>query len=742
MVSRVSSLPEQGPVTQAQLDAWLVDLRARRPARDVDLLADAAALAREAHSGEPALDGFDMFLSLLYTVDTLDSLKLDIEPLIAAILSEMPGHPDYDAKAIRKRFGAAVAAMVEQVSRIRELSASSTGTVNADDRTVENLRRMLLGIANDVRAILVLLSKRLQLMRRLKRLPAEAQRRIARETQLVHAPLANRLGVWQLKWELEDLCLRYLEPDEYTRLAKRLDGKRREREAFVKDVIERLGQACRDAGVEVELTGRPKHIYSIWKKMRRKRVDFEQVFDVRAVRALVDTVPQCYEVLGLAHSLWRPVPGEFDDYISHPKPNGYRSLHTAVVGDDGKPLEIQVRTRDMHEHAERGVAAHWKYKESKQHDDELERRIEWMRRWLEQQDDEGQPLEGADGDAEYEASRIYVLSPQGKVVELPSGSTPVDFAYAIHTSVGHRCRGAKVDGQIAPLAQALHSGQKVEILTVKEGGPSRDWLNPHSGYLTTSRARNRVRQWFKQQDYDEHVVIGRANLDREVVRLSVPKPDLEKLATRFNFKTSDDLLAAIGRGELSAIQIANTQVERVKRDSAAAADREIPEKIRRRAPPRHASGGAGQVVVDGIGDLMTQMAKCCKPVPYDDIVGYITKGRGVTVHRRDCAVVKKMDAQNQARLIDVDWAGSQQDSRFLVDIQVHAGDRKGLLRDISSVFANAEIDVLGVNTQSDRRHERASMRFTAEVSDMAQLSRVLERLAQIPDVIDVRRLVS
>ena len=739
MVSRVSSLPDTGPVSQADVDAWLNGLRERRPAHDVELLAKAAALTREAHAGEPAPDGFDRFLSLLYTVDTLDGLKLDVESLLAAMLSEMPGHPRYDPAAVRESFGPVVAAMVEQGSRIRELSAS--GAENVDDRGVEKLRRMLLGIANDVRAILVVLSKRLQLMRRLKVLPPDVQRRVARETQLVHAPLANRLGVWQLKWELEDLCLRYLEPEEYTRLAKQLDGKRREREAFVADVIERLGAACRDAGIDVELNGRPKHIYSIWKKMRRKRVDFEQVFDVRAVRALVDTVPQCYEVLGLVHSLWRPVPGEFDDYIAHPKPNGYRSLHTAVVGDDGKPLEVQVRTRDMHEHAERGVAAHWKYKESKQHDDELERRIEWMRRWLEQQDDEGQPLETADEDAEYEASRIYVLSPQGKVVELPSGATPVDFAYALHTSVGHRCRGAKVDGHIAPLAQSLHSGQKVEILTVKEGGPSRDWLNPHSGYLTTSRARNRVRQWFKQQDHDEHVAIGRANLEREVSRLSVPKPDLDKLAARFNFKTSDDLLAAIGRGELSAIQIANTQAERARRDAAAIADREIPEKLRRRTPPRDA-GGAGQVVVDGIGDLMTHMAKCCKPVPYDAVVGYITKGRGVTVHRHDCAVVRKMDAQNRARLIDVDWAGNQQDSRFLVDIQVFASDRKGLLRDISSVFANAEIDVLSVNTQSDRRHEQANMRFTAEVADMAQLSRVLERLAQIPDVIDVKRQVS
>ncbi|MCB1787714.1 MAG: bifunctional (p)ppGpp synthetase/guanosine-3',5'-bis(diphosphate) 3'-pyrophosphohydrolase [Chromatiaceae bacterium] len=739
MVSRITTLPKDGTANEQQVENWLAELARFRPQRDIALLRDAIAIARAAHHGEHAADGFDRFLSLLYTVETLDELKLDIEPLLAAVLSELPGHPAYAEADIERRFGRAVAAMVEQVSRIRGLSAS--GAEKVDEKGVEKLRRMLLGIADDVRAILVVLAKRLQIMRRLKRLPPEVQYRIAQETQKVHAPIANRLGVWQMKWELEDLCLRHLHPEEYADLASRLDGKRREREAFIADVIARMGVACAAAQIPAELSGRPKHIYSIWKKMRRKRVDFEQVFDVRAVRALVDTVPQCYEVLGIAHSLWRPVPGEFDDYIAHPKPNGYRSLHTAVVGDDGKPLEIQVRTREMHEHAERGVAAHWKYKESDKHDDELERRIAWMRRWLEQQDLDVQAQETADQESEYEARRIYVLSPQGKVVELPSGATALDFAYAIHTSVGHRCRGARVDGHIAPLAQPLQSGQQVEILTIKEGGPSRDWLNPHSGYLTTARARNRIRQWFKQQDHDQHAAIGRANLEREVARLSLPKPDLERLAHRFNFKTSDDLLAAIGRGELSAVQVANAQADRVPRDPDLVADREIPERVRRRAPSR-AAGGAGQVVVEGIGDLMTQIAKCCKPVPYDDIVGYITRGRGVTVHRTDCAVVRKMDASNRARLVDVAWADTQQNSRFLVDIQVLAADRKGLLRDISSVFANAEVDVLAVNTQSDRRNDRASMRFTAEVSDMAELSRVIDRLAQIPDVLDVRRQLS
>ena len=739
MVSLVTNLPTDGSATQEQLDSWLDELLERRSAKDVALLREAAQIARQVNQDEQAADGANLFLSLLHTVDTLDGLKLDIEPLLAAMLSELPGREGYEPKEIERRFGPAVVAMVEQVSHIRELSA--TGSENVDESGVENLRRMLLGIANDVRAILVVLSKRLQLMRRLKRLPPDIQRRVARETQLVHAPLANRLGVWQLKWELEDLCLRYLEPEQYTSLARRLDGKRREREAFVADVIRRLASECSASGIHVDLSGRPKHIYSIWKKMKRKHVDFEQVFDVRAVRALVDTVPQCYEVLGIAHSLWRPIPGEFDDYIAHPKPNGYRSLHTAVVGGDGKPLEIQVRTREMHEHAERGVAAHWRYKESSREDQELERRIEWMRRWLEQQEEEALPRDPVEEDAEFEARRIYVLSPHGKVVELPTGATALDFAYAIHTSVGHRCRGAKVDGHIAPLAQPLKSGQKVEILTVKEGGPSRDWLSPHSGYLTTNRARNRVRQWFKQQDYDQHLAIGRASLEREVARLSVPRPDLDRLAERFNLKTADDLLAAIGRGEMSAIQIANTQLAKAQRDPALRAEAEIPEKISRRLPSR-AEGGAGQVVVEGVGDLMTHMAKCCKPVPFDAIVGYITRGRGVTVHRGDCSVVSNMNADDRARLVDVAWADSQSESRFLVDIHVLAGDRKGLLRDISSVFANAEIDVIGVNTQSDLRNDRASMRFTAEVTDMTQLSRVIDRLAQVPDVIDVRRQLS
>ncbi len=728
MVTATSILPRTGEFNVDQVEPWLASLAAHRSAKQIERLRGAVADAAAHHVGEVMADGTGKLLALVQTADILDGLKLDTETLVTALLSELPGASDYDRARVAAQYGERVAAMLDLISRIRDLSA--TGARDGREEDAEGLRRLLLGLADDVRALLVVLAKRLRLMRGLKRLPPEAQRTVARETQLVHAPLANRLGVWQIKWELEDLCLRYLEPQTYQDLARQLDGKRREREAFIADVIARLQAECTRQGIRAEITGRPKHIYSIWKKMTRKGVSFDQVFDVRAVRVLVDTAAQCYEVLGMVHGLWQPIPGEFDDYIARPKGNGYSSLHTAVVGDDGAPLEVQVRTRDMHEHAERGVAAHWLYKERGGGDAELERRIHWMRRWLENPEDV--PDEG--DDSEFEARRIYLLSPQGRVVELPKGSTALDFAYAIHTSVGHRCRGAKADGRIIALTQPLESGQTVEILTIKDGGPSRDWLNPHSGYLATARAKNRIRQWFKQQDHDVHLHAGRAALERELTRLGVPKPDLEQLTPRFNFQTVDDLLAAIGRGDLSPVQVANTQAQQARPDP----EREIADRARKRSARPRSKGGP-QVEVAGVGDLMTHMAKCCKPVPLDPVIGFITRGRGVTVHRRDCPVVRKMDAEQRSRLAEVQWAGEQSATAFLVDVQIYAGDRKGLLRDISSVFANEEIDVLGVKTQSDRRHERASMCFTVEVRDMTQLSRVLDKLAQVPEVIDVRR---
>ena len=735
MVTVTSSLPETGGINAKTADAWVESLAAHRGAEEVRRIGEAVQMLAILHGETYAPGNTQWQLALLQTGDILDQLKLDSDTLIAGLLSEATGSPAFDREQIAIRFGPVVLKMIEDMAIIREVAV--IGGQDSGGKQTENLRRMLLGLADDVRVVLVVLAKRLRLMRVLKYLQQEDQRQVAAVTQRIHAPLANRLGVWQLKWELEDLSLRYLHPESYQQIAQNLEGKREERESFIREFIDQLHHSCSAQNIPAEMTGRPKHIYSIWKKMHRKSVDFSQIFDVRAVRVLVDTVAHCYEVLGIVHGTWQPIPGEFDDYIARPKANGYASLHTAVVGEDGKPMEVQIRTREMHEHAERGVAAHWRYKESRGEDMELERRIEWMRGWLEQNENK-QPgtADDKEFDTEFEARRIYVLTPHGKVIELPKGATAVDFAYAIHSSVGDRCRGAKADGKMISLTQPLESGQNVEIITIKEGGPSRDWLNTHSHYVVTSRAKNRIRQWFKRQDHDQHVNIGKASLEKELARLGVRKLDLNVLLNKFNYKHIDDLYAGLGRGDISPIQVANVQLPAAKRD----ADSEIPQKAKKRAKKRPVKEGAN-IMVEGVGDLMTHMARCCKPVPFDSIIGYITRGRGVTIHRKDCGVVHRMDDEQLHRLIPVAWSEDQPQSAFLVDIHVFAADRKGLLRDVTSVFSNEEIDVLGVKTQTDRHKEKANMRFTVEVENISQLSRVLEKLDQVPDVLDVRRQV-
>jgi GTP pyrophosphokinase len=576
-------------------------------------------------------------------------------------------------------------------------------------------------------------------MRAIKDLEPERRAKISRDTQRVYAPLANRLGMWQVKWELEDLALRYLEPEQYLAIARGLAERRAEREQYIQDVIASLHRTFTDAGIRAEITGRPKHIYSIWRKMQRKGVDLQEIFDLRAVRVLVDTVADCYAALGLVHGLWRHIPKEFDDYIATPKGNLYQSLHTAVIGPGDKALEVQIRTHEMHRHAELGVAAHWAYKESKGHDAEFQRRVIWMRQWLElknEGEDASEILERFK--SELEPSHVYVLTPQAKVIELPKGATPLDFAYAVHSEIGNRCRGARVNGRIVPLNYQLSSGETVEILTQKNATPSRDWLSPHQGYLATARARNRVRQWFKQQDHDLHMQEGRSALEKELSRLAIAeKAQLEQLAPRFNFKRGEDLLAAIGRGDLSvglvARQVGEPRVpEQPPRESEA---RSRP-AVKAPAKPKP---GAGEVVVEGVDDLMTQIANCCKPVPYDSIVGFVTRGRGVTVHRRDCPNVRHLPPGEQDRLVRVRWASQPADATYPVDVLVIAADRKGLLRDISSVFADDDVDVIGVNTHSDRSTDTAAMRFTVEVRDMSHLERVLIKLNQVPDVLDVRR---
>ncbi len=729
MVATKSSLPgvEQGDEVATQ--HWLESLAGRYSEEERTRLAAACRLVLAAQQGTHPHTGEPPLRYGLAIAEILAGLRLDCAALVAALLL---GAPEIGAAELGRQFGPGIARMVADLARIKAIAGAETPvTGKAEAQHAENLRRLMLGLAEDLRVVLVLLAERLHLMRHIKHLDDEARRRIARDTQQIYAPLANRLGIGQLKWELEDLSLRALEPEAYRRIAGLLDGRRGDREGAIGRIIATLTARLQELGIEAQISGRPKHIYSIWKKMDRKSVDFDRIFDVLAVRVLVGDVAECYAALGVVHGLWEPIPGEFDDYIADPKANLYQSLHTAVVGPEGKPLEVQIRTHDMHRHAELGVAAHWRYKESGQHDSDFERRVAWMRHWLELKD-----AAAADEDllerfkGEFEASHVYVLTPQGKVIELPKGATPLDFAYAIHSEIGDRCRGARVDRRLVPLNQPLKSGQTVEIQTAKNATPSRDWLIPRLGYLTTARARNRVRHWFKQQDFDQHLSQGRAALERELARLGIAeKPDLDRLADRYSFRKPEDLLAAIGRGDVSPAQAAGQLAER----------RPAPELPLAPGTPPPLRAARGEVIVAGVDDLMTHLGRCCKPVPPDPIVGYVTRGRGVTVHRADCPNLKHLPEEERARLIQVGWTDRVAGATFAVDLVVHAADRKGLLRDISSTLANEDINVAAVTTFSDHQRQFARMQITLDIRDAGQLEGLINKLIQIPDVLEVHR---
>ncbi|MCU7870472.1 MAG: bifunctional (p)ppGpp synthetase/guanosine-3',5'-bis(diphosphate) 3'-pyrophosphohydrolase [Candidatus Thiodiazotropha sp. (ex Lucinoma borealis)] len=731
MVTTSSSLPEGDSADAAVVAHWLEMLPDGFDDQDRLQLRKAANIALEANPERRIPSGETQLRHALSVAEILSKLRMDRETLAAAILLGVLKDSAISLTTLKQALGENTARMVDDLARIGQLTDVSTEVSQEDEEEhAENLRRLLLGIAEDVRVVLVVVAEQLHVMRSARGLSQELSRRLAKETQEIYAPLANRLGIWQIKWELEDLALRFLHPDDYKQIASQLGGRRADREQFIKEVIDLLREKFLAVGINADISGRPKHIYSIWRKMQRKAVDIEQIFDLRAVRVLVDDIAQCYATLGVVHGLWKHIPGEFDDYIATPKANLYQSIHTAVIGPEEKTLEVQIRTRDMHYHSELGVAAHWRYKENAKQDHDFERRIVWMRQWLERKDESG---EGADLlDTEMEATRIYVLTPMGKVVELPKGSTPLDFAYAIHTDIGHQCRGARVDGHIVQLTRSLRSGETVEVLTAKNGTPSRDWINPQLGYLHSSKARNRVKQWFKQLDYEHHVELGRAALEREMTRLSISeKPNLEVVASKHNLLHAEDVYAAIGRGDLSPIQVAGL------------GSREKPptEEILIPDVPRNQAAIKGEVVVAGVDDLMTSVARCCKPVPYDPIIGFVTRGRGVTVHRRDCSNIRALQEIEGDRLVSVHWSAQQRETNYAVDFLVVASDRKGLLRDISAILTNEDIDVIGVNTNSDRKTDSASMRFTVEVHDMEQLSRLLSKVEQLPDVTLVKRLI-
>jgi GTP pyrophosphokinase len=718
------------------LEVWLEAVGEGRSESEVEYIRKALGCARLAHQEQTRASGEPYLVHCLAVAEIVHHLKLDHEAVAAAILHDVVEDTDITLDWIERGFGGNVARLVNGVTKmghIAELRDSLSGKQAVKASHAESVRKLLLAMAEDVRVVLIKLADRLHNMRTLRFLKEKSQIRIARETLEIYAPLANRLGIWQVKWELEDLALRYLDPEAYRQIASLLDGRRIDRERHIEQVKEKLSEAFSRAGIEAEITGRPKHIYSIWRKMRRKNVDFHEIFDVQAVRVLVEKPGDCYAVLGIVHSLWRHVPHEFDDYVANPKANNYRSLHTAVIGPGGKAVEVQIRTYEMHEHAELGIAAHWRYKEGARYDAGFEKKVAWLRQLLEWKEEEPSAAEFVDRfKSESVEERVYVLTPQGNVIDMPAGATALDFAYHIHTDVGHRCRGVKVNGRIVPLSYELSSGEQVEVLTGRHASPSRDWLNPHLGYLKTSRARSKVRHWIKHQDRDINIAAGRAALERELHRLGVSSGPLDAVAEKLNFADVDGMMVALGLGEMQLGQVVSTLMGLVEAETQEPLS--VPWKSRRSTK----KADAKDFNILGVGNLLTNAARCCHPVPNDAIVGYITRGRGVTIHRRDCPNVLRLKEGDRDRLIDVEW-GMLPERVFPVDIAIQAYDRPGLLRDVSSVLANDRINVLGVNTYTDKKDMIARMELHAEVTDIGQLSKILSRIGQLPNIIEVKR---
>jgi GTP pyrophosphokinase len=592
----------------------------------------------------------------------------------------------------------------------------------------EALRKMLLALVSDARLVLIRIAEQLVRLREAKNGDPQTKRTVAIETREIYAPLANRLGVWQLKWELEDLAFRYLEPDTYASIARKLNEKRIEREASIEEVRAEISAELEANDVEALVTGRPKHIYSIWRKMQRKGSGMEAIFDVRAVRILVGTISDCYAALGVVHNRWPYLRGEFDDYIANPKDNHYQSLHTAVIGPGGRPVEVQIRTHEMHRHAELGVAAHWRYKEGSGSEATFDRKIRLLRQLLEPTDRDSDLLDRIRG--EVFEDRVYALSPKGDVVEMPAGSTPLDFAYHVHTQVGHRCRGAKVNGRIVPLTYRVQNGDKIEIITGKEPQPSRDWLSPQNGYLAASRSRAKVRNWFRQQDRDQNRRQGREMLDREVSRLNMREVATDRIAERLKLANTEALCVALGAGDVTAANIA-TVLQHMKHE-------ELPARVGPRRSPRATRDGRNHIAIRGVGDLLCNLARCCRPVPPEAIVGYITQGRGVSIHRQDCRNFRNLHSRQPERVIEVEW-GDAADIYYPAELVVYAYDRQGLLRDVTSVLADEKISIDDARTSTDRQRMQAVTELRISVPGLAALSRVISKLEQLPNVTSVRR---
>ena len=717
---------------------WFEQYCSQQNDSDRALLHHALELAENAYPPEATTEsGEPLSEHLLKAAQMVADIDLLPEAVAATILTDISTYRDNWFETVAEKCGKPVAELVRGIDEVQKLTqfirVDNLATPEERAQQAETMRKMLLAMVTDIRVVLIKLAMRTRTMQFLSNIPDSPEKRaVAKETLDIFAPLANRLGVWQLKWQLEDLGFRHQEPEKYREIALLLDEKRTERLEYIENFLNILRAELKKYNVHFEVAGRPKHIYSIYKKMVKKKLSFDGLFDIRAVRILVDTVPECYTTLGIVHSLWQPIPGEFDDYIANPKGNGYKSLHTVIVGPEDKGVEVQIRTFDMHQFNEFGVAAHWRYKEGGKGDSAYEQKIAWLRQlldWRENMAESGKEDLAAAFKTELFNDTIYVLTPHGKVLSLPTGATPIDFAYALHSSIGDRCRGAKVEGQIVPLSTPLENGQRVEIITAKEGHPSVNWL--YEGWVKSSKAIGKIRAYIRQQNADTVREEGRVQLDKQLAKLT-PKPNLQELAENLGYKKLDDLYTAVGQGEISnrAIQKACGTLNEPPPVPVSETTIVKQSKIKK--------GGKTGVLIDGEDGLMTTLAKCCKPAPPDDIVGFVTRERGISVHRKTCPSFQHLAEQAPEKVLDASWAALQEGQVFAVDVEIRAQDRSGLLRDVSDALARHKLNVTAVQTQS--RDLEASMRFTLEVKQVNDLPRVLASLGDVKGVLSVTRL--
>lgn len=715
---------------------WLLQLSSKGYLENLELIRNACTLSQLAGLEHATETGQTCLQQGLAMADLLADLEVDQETLAAAIIFENVHYAGLAIDDVEEQLGRNIAKLVKGIEKMSAMNNFQVlNKYPQNKHQIDNIRKMLLAMVDDVRVVLIKLAERLCILRTAGHLPEETRRQIATEVMEIYAPLANRLGIGAMKWEMEDLAFRYLHPEEYKAIAKGLKSKRLERDSFVNNIVDQLNHQIQAMGAHhFAVYGRSKHIHSIYKKMKRKNVSLDEIYDATAVRVLVDTDIQCYEVLGMVHTMWKQIPAEFDDYITNPKPNGYQSLHTAVEGPEGRAFEVQIRTFHMHDLAEMGVAAHWKYKEGRAQEKEShERKIEWLRDVLAWHQEMAANKGVAESiTTEFLEDRVYVFTPDGDVVDMQQGVTPLDFAYHVHSDVGHRCRGAKVNGTIVPLTYQLKTGDRVEVLTGKEIKPSRDWINPHLNYLKTPRAKAKILHWFKMQDYDKNVEDGRELLDKELKSLGIKSDKLNEVAVALHFKKLDDLYANLGRGDLKLGQIVN------KLAPPEASEQNLLKFVKPQQKQPEVTGS--DLKIEGVGNLLTFMARCCQPVPGDEVLGYITVGRGVSIHRLDCPNVIHASEKQKQRFLQVHW-GSATRENYVVDVLIKAFDRTALLKDVTSLLSNEKAHVYSLQTSSNKHENMAYISLTIEIDGLNSLSRLLNKLEQIPNVLEARRVL-